>query len=121
MRPLTCIDFIGRWSITRQIEDDLSHSVKRFLGDAEIRPEGQNFIYQEQGHLKIDTDKSIFASQSYIWTPKGTSFFDIMFKDGRYFHSLDLRTDCGASIYKTEHLCGSDLYEVQYNFEQFPI
>lgn len=40
----------------------------------------------------------------------------VHFEDGRPFHDFDIATNAAAT-----HLCGEDLYEVQYTFAQWPI
>ena len=117
---MTCNDFIGRWSIARRITDHLCNHERFFWGEAEICRDDQQFVYREQGDLKLENDKSIAATQSYIWIPKSSVAFEIFFKDGRYFHKLDLRIASDKSKYATEHVCKPDFYQVQYDFARFP-
>ena len=120
MENITCKNFIGKWSIVRRITDYQFNQERIFLGEAEICREDQRFVYRERGNLKLNNNKSIFATQSYIWIPKSSAVFKILFKDGRYFHTLNLRKASDKSQYATVHLCKPDLYQVQYNFAQFP-
>ena len=120
MENITCKNFIGKWSIVRRITDYQFNQERIFLGEAEICREDQRFVYREWGNLKLDNNKSIFATQSYIWIPKSSAVFKILFKDGCYFHTLNLRKASDKSQYTTEYFCKSDLYQVQYDFAQFP-
>ncbi len=120
MRKLICKDFIGRWSITRNIHDEMNGENSIFLGEANIKKEELHFHYKEQGKLSLSYHASVNAAQSYFWRPVGNSVFEIFFNNGDYFHQLDLTMAVKLGIYCTDYLCISDLYKVQYNFSQFP-
>ena len=120
MLRLICEDFIGRWSITRRIHDNLNGSVSYFFGEADIKKEGLYFHYQEQGKLKLGGNATLKAKQSYFWRPVGNTIFDIFFNNGDYFHKLDLGIAEKPDLCFAEHLCMSDLYRVHYSLAQFP-
>ena len=120
MCKLICKDFIGRWSITRRIQDNLDGSVSSFFGEANIKKSGRHFRYEEKGKLSLGDQVTLNAKQSYFWRPVGYSVFNIFFSNGDFFHKLDLGMAAKSAGYLAEHLCIADLYKVQYSFVQFP-
>ena len=121
MPKLTCKDLIGRWSISRLICDNLTHSIRTFCGQAIIKQDNLHFHYQEKGDLMLSKNISFSAEQSYIWKPISNSIFDIFFKNGNFFCTLDLKLANQRGVCSAKHLCEADLYVVDYDFSKFPV
>ncbi len=112
---ISATDFEGRWQIERSIEDHLTGLNGWFEGTADFAPNGPGQLaYTEKGTLTMGSAAPMRAERRYIWTIAGDTVA-VLFDDGRPFHSFDLRDGAQA-----DHLCGDDLYCVEYRFEAWP-
>ena len=107
-------DFLGRYTVTRRIDDRLAGTGATFEGRAEIAGEGPGAVYREVGTLSI-AGKSFEAERRYLWRMDGERIA-VAFEDGRPFHSFDPRRGGAAE----EHLCGDDLYRGGYDLSDWP-
>lgn len=106
--------FIGRYSVSRRIDDRHAQTETLFDGEAEIAVQGGRAIYREVGHL-IMGDQRFEAERSYLWHEVGGRIF-VSFEDGRAFHNFDPTLGGQASA----HLCGEDMYRGGYDFSEWP-
>lgn len=107
-------DFLGTWAIKRVIEDSYSADTAHFIGAAVIERKDEDWVYAEQGSLKIARAQPMQAERQYIWRPNETGF-DIFFVDKRFFHRFDLSPHS-----KAKHWCDPDQYEVDYELSNWP-
>lgn len=107
-------DFIGRFDVSRVIEDARGMSSARFEGTADIAAHAGGAQYCENGAMIIG-DQRFVAERRYLWQPSGLRI-DVLFDDGRAFHDFDPEHGGLAR----EHLCGSDMYRGGYDFSQWP-
>jgi len=112
---MTPLDFLGRWTIKRRIEDALSGQDASFSGVAEISEQGDQWRYSETGQLQIVGAKPMTAERRYIWRADAAGV-DVFFEDGRFFHRIAL-----ASAANAAHWCDPDQYDVVYDFVDWPI
>lgn len=106
-------DFEGEWRVARDIEDRLGGVPGRFEGIARFMAEPWGLAYAEEGELRLGGGASLRATRAYRWI-LGAQGVEVFFSDGRYFHGF--RWDSAGA----EHLCGDDLYRVQYGFQRWP-
>ena len=106
-------DFVGRFTVSRRIEDRLAGAESRFEGEASIEMDGAGAVYRETGALSVGAQR-FTAERSYLWRPAGPRI-EVLFADGRTFHDFDPETGGQA----TEHLCGADLYRGGYDFSEW--
>ncbi|MBM1222364.1 trigger factor [Ponticoccus sp. SC2-23] len=105
--------FLGRWRITREIEDRLGPDA-RFDGEAVISETAPGrWLYHETGRLGFGTGPLFEAERRYVWAPDATGI-EVFFEDGRAFHRIPLAG--GAD----RHHCDPDLYDVTYDFTAWP-
>ncbi len=109
--PLTHKDFLGVWSIRREIAQ-VDGACGVFSGKAEITNKGAQWLYVEQGTLTLGAHTGR-AERTYIWVPEENGF-DVLFDDGRPFHPL--RFEGGEAT----HWCDPDQYDVTYEFSLWP-
>lgn len=107
-------DFLGRWTIARDIDDLRSGGIAHFAGIASIEQTNEDWVYTEAGTLDLSTNVQMHAERKYFWRPH-TAGFDVFFDDKRFFHSFDL----GVSAQAT-HWCDPDDYKVAYDFSTWP-
>jgi len=106
-RKLT--DFEGEWRLRKSIIQD-GEADWEFRGTAGWRPHDNGLAYHEYGQLRLGGDKIVTAKRSYLWCPDLSVYFD----DGRFFHKVP------AEGGRTEHWCDPDLYDVTYDFGEWP-
>lgn len=102
-------DFIGVWSLRKVITQEGGPDGE-FRGSATWRKGVRGLTYHEHGHLRLGDADPIVAERSYVWHPDLTVHFD----DGRFFHTVP------ATGGSTRHWCDPDLYEVMYDFAEWP-
>ena len=108
-------DFIGVWTLAREIEDVRLGVRGRFDGRCVIAWDGDDVVQTETGTLRFGDAAPMQAQRVYRWRAAG-AVISVSFEDGRAFHSF------GPGHAETaQHLCGSDLYEVQYGFADWPV
>ncbi|SMX32256.1 DUF6314 family protein [Octadecabacter ascidiaceicola] len=105
--------FIGRYSVSRRIDDRHAQIETLFDGQAEIAVQGDGAIYREVGHLIVG-DQRFEAERRYLWHEDAERIF-VSFEDGRAFHDFDPTLGGQAS----EHLCGEDMYRGAYDFSEW--
>ena len=109
-------DFIGRWQLTRRIDDQFSGQIGQFDGVADFSPQGADGLtYHETGQMAYGAGPRMLAERRYQWRFDEDGV-EVFFADGRPFHGFhtDRVTD------RARHLCGADLYRVSYDFAAFP-
>ena len=108
-------DFIGRFGLSRVIEDRLADQSLRFEGRATISATDQGAIYAEAGKMTFPNGQTFQSERSYLWAHDG-ALVRVCFEDGRAFHDFDPVAGGAAS----EHLCGQDMYRGGYEFGDWP-
>lgn len=111
--PSEFSDFVGRWHIERDIEDQRAGAAGRMSGWAEIADDG---LYHEVGQLVFADQPPLQAERRYHWQAVPGAV-EISFADGRPFHHLSL----GRASANAEHLCAPDTYLVTYDFSAWPL
>lgn len=107
-------DFLGRWRLTRVIEDALTGTQSRLNGHATIERHETHWIYQERGVLVLPGGQEMQAERVYFWHVNGARI-EVTFDDGRAFHGFSLNGQ-----HQAEHWCDPDQYDVVYDFEAWP-
>ena len=97
--------FSGDWALSRRIVDQRAGLIGRLSGLAQFRSEGESLIYEENGALQYGAHQGP-AHQAHRWHLLGNGQADIYFKDGRFFHHLDLTQNVAA----VAHPCAPDQY-----------
>ena len=114
-------NFQGRWTILREIRDELNGQTGRLEGQATFRPDEQDpesLIYEERGLLQMEGSPALHAERKYRWSLVGAgNTISVSFEDGRPFHSLDL----DRTMPFDTHVCSPDIYEVSYDFRSWPV
>jgi len=113
---LSLRDFVGRWSLTREIADAASGRGGNLLGEAVFRPEGDHLIYEERGELSMEGLAPLLAERRYIWRPGEGNSIDVHFEDGRPFHRIGLHQTMPFDT----HFCAPDVYDMVYDFRTWP-
>jgi hypothetical protein len=108
------VDFAGRWSLRRQIEDRLGDVEGEFLGEALFDYAGGALRYHETGFLRYGDAPPLHAERDYLWRPVAGRIA-VDYGDGRPFHDFDPANPLA------EHFCAPDHYAVRYNFERWPM
>ncbi len=108
-------DFIGNWSISREITDKLSGQIGRFEGSVRLTTDPDGLVSDETGQLTLGDAAPMQAVRRYFWrpSPDGISVF---FDDGRFFHHIDADTMTPSA----HHDCPPDSYDVAYDFTDWP-
>lgn len=103
--------FLGHWRLLREISGG-----GRFDGEAVITRDGQGgAAYAEDGTLSLPGQAGMRATRRYRWHEDG-GLIAVSFADGRFFH----RFDPGEIAPKARHHCPPDIYEVTYDFADWP-
>jgi hypothetical protein len=108
-------DFIGTWSLSRDIQDAKYGQNGQMTGQACLTASDSGLLYHETGALVLTGGMQMQAERRYIWDSAGAEIA-VHFDDGRDFHHFD---PAGVAV-GTSHLCGADLYNVTYDFTQWP-
>ncbi len=114
MGPQALTDFAGNWRIMREIADQKAGQVGRLTGEARFTADAEGLAYHESGWLEMGGGR-MQATRDYLWR-EGAERVDVLFGDGRYFHSFDL----GQSAPEAAHWCDPDQYDVTYDFSDWP-
>ena len=113
--------FLGRWTILREIQDELHHRKGRLEGRVTITPDDNDptcLHYGERGLLQMEGAQALQAERRYIWRQgKSGNSVDVHFEDNSPFHSFDLDR---TMPYDT-HICSPDNYQVSYDFRSWPV
>ena len=109
MGMATKAGLIGRWRIVRRIEDRLGPDAT-FEGEGSFAPHAAGLAWEEAGAFRIGDSAAMAATRQYLWR-----FVDdrihVDYANGAPFH--DFAPDAPAA----RHLCGDDLYIVDYSFD----
>lgn len=112
----TAASFVGRWQITRRIEDAAAGQTGHFEGAAVFEPNGPELLrYTETGQLRLGQGPMMQASRVYLWRFDGPQV-TVMFEDGRPFHAFAL-----SGVAEADHWCDPDTYRVAYDFSLWPV
>ncbi|KJZ20353.1 DUF6314 family protein [Loktanella sp. S4079] len=115
-RMLESEDFKGHWRLSRVITDRLSNQTGRLSGTAEFQDVGAGrLLYIEEGELRFGNAPPMAAKRQYLWLFHAGGV-DVQFEDETAFHSF---TPAGRPR-GTDHPCGADIYQVQYDFSVWP-
>ena len=99
----------GPWRIARIVRDRRLGLTGSFRGACVFTPDGTALRYSEKGELRFGDHRGP-AAQSYDLIFRDDGHAEMRFRDGRFFHDLDLsagRTD-------VVHLCGADTYRGRF-------
>ena len=107
-------DFEGEWRLEREIRHS-SGDRATLSGKAVLTREEQGLHYHETGTLTIDGQNPMQAERRYIWTPVGRRGVQVLFKNGRAFHTIFPESP------QSRHDCAPDVYLVQYEFGAWPV
>ncbi|KQM24361.1 hypothetical protein ASL10_14010 [Frigoribacterium sp. Leaf8] len=103
---------LGRWSVTREIDDHRTGEHARFDGTATIEEAraGSDLVatYDEAGELVV-ADRRTPATRRLGYGARGDGSLDVRFADGRHFVDLDLR----SGAWEAHHPCAPDAYLVE--------
>jgi hypothetical protein len=106
--PRRLADFLGDWSLSREIVHD-DGTRARFVGRACWRTEGAGALQEETGVLEM-AGQGFAAQRRYLWAED----LDVRFEDGRFFHRVP---PLGGPV---SHLCPPDHYAGVYQFAGWP-
>ncbi|TCP42366.1 DUF6314 family protein [Rhodovulum marinum] len=106
--------FLGEWRLSRVIADARAGHDATLEGRA-VFTRGQGGLVQaESGTLNLPGQSPMTAERRYLWRA-GRAGIDVLFEDGRFFHTLAPGTRAEAV-----HDCPPDRYEVAYDFAAWP-
>ncbi|WP_282181303.1 DUF6314 family protein [Aliiroseovarius marinus] len=108
-------DFQGEWRIEREIVE-AGGATHRLTGTAQFSPDPEGLLYREDGVLVTDTGASFAASRVYHWREASSGRVQVLFEDGRDFHTFDL----SEGRPEDQHWCDPDQYRVSYDFSAWP-
>ena len=106
-------DLGGAWQLSRQI-DHADGTKAQFAGQALFTPDEDGLIYRERGALRLPQSRIMHAERTYLWRAGQGAALDVLFDDGRPFHSL--APDAAQAV----HWCDPDTYKVEYLARQRP-
>lgn len=105
-------EFEGTWRLERDVVHEGAPPA-RFEGEARLNPGQGGLVYREAGVLTVAGQAPMRAERAYLWRAGKSGGIDVMFEDGRFFHSI---TEDGEA----QHWCDPDMYDVQYDFAGWP-
>lgn len=105
-------DFEGMWRLERDVVHD-GAAPAQFKGEARFTHGQGGLVYREMGVLEIPGQAPMRAERCYLWRARPEGCIDVLFEDGRYFHSI-------AGTAEARHWCDPDLYNVRYDFAAWP-
>ncbi len=106
--------FTGEWTVSRRIHDRRGGQEGTFRGRARFQTEGAGLRYHEDGTLTLGQGMPLRATRDYLWRLEEHRIV-VDYGDGRPFHAFDPADPVA------EHLCGQDLYQVEYDFGRWPM
>lgn len=96
----------GVWWLRRKLHDQRSSEHGQLIGSAVFSVDGASLHYSEKGRLAIGAHAGP-AEQSYRYVFPSAGQAAVHFRDGRFFHDLDLT----GGAWDCVHLCDPDRYE----------
>lgn len=99
----------GVWWLRRQLHDHRAGEQGQLVGSAVFSVDGAGLHYAEKGSLAIGGHEGP-AEQSYRYAFPAAQRGAVHFRDGRFFHDLDLSTGAWHCV----HLCDPDRYEGRF-------
>lgn len=113
-RILSIDDFVRcDWHVQKRIvEVGATH---HFDGQLNFVPRGNGYMACETGQIRLATGAILQSQQTYLWN-RHENGVAIKFSDGRAFHIMDLR----ETIPQADHWCEPDMYQVRYDFTNWP-
>lgn len=108
-------EFAGVWCLSRTIDDQRANIRGEMHGTCKFLPETHGLRQVEMGVLRYGDAPPMQAERQYLWSNEAGQIV-VQFSDGRPFHSFSPKNDAEA-----DHLCGDDLYQVQYDFKNWPV
>lgn len=103
-------DFLqGQWQLERRLDDRRAGQQGLLTGTAAFAPERDDLLYSEAGRLAIG-DHEGPAEQVYRYAFDASWRALVHFRDGRFFHDLDLT----AGRWTAAHLCAPDRYDGEF-------
>ncbi|NRD26965.1 DUF6314 family protein [Frigoribacterium sp. VKM Ac-2836] len=103
---------LGRWAVTRTIDDHRTGERARFDGTATIEEArtASDLVatYDETGELVVG-DRRTPATRRLGYAARGDGSLEVRFADGRHFVDLDL----GTGAWEAHHPCAPDSYRVE--------
>ena len=109
-------DFLGDWQLDRVITDRLGTMNGTLTGVATLSGTGAHVSYDETGRLTLAAGPVMEATRRYLWAFEAGGVV-VRFTDGADFHAF---APDGKAV-GTTHLCGEDLYDVTYDFRDWPV
>lgn len=100
----------GSWRLERRLDDRRAGQQGRLSGQALFAPVEGDLLYREEGRLAIGEHVGP-AEQSYRYGFPALDRAAVHFRDGRFFHELDLSRGAWACT----HLCDPDRYEGEFS------
>lgn len=101
----------GTWRLERSLDDRRAGQRGSLSGEAVFTGQGDDLLYREEGRLTIgDHANPVYegpALQSYRYAFPEAARAAVHFRDGRFFHDLDLTSGAWACT----HRCDPDRYE----------
>lgn len=108
--------FTGTWQLQRQIIDRHGGQVGQMTGQARFSATAPgSLLYVETGQLLFGDGPPMTAERSYQWVFDAAGVA-VYFADSATFHRF---TPAGHAA-GTDHPCGNDLYQVEYDFTRWP-
>ncbi len=113
-------EFLGRWTVLREIQDEFSGNRGRLEGQALVRADEddpEKMVYEESGTLEMESAPPLSATRKYLWTlSPAPQVIQVHFEDGRPFHQIDL--NCTMPF--DTHFCPPDMYDVTFDLRYWP-
>ncbi|WP_193369185.1 DUF6314 family protein [Pelagibius marinus] len=100
----------GSWALERRLDDRRAGQQGRLSGQALFAPLEGDLLYREEGRLTIGEHVGP-AEQSYRYSFPALDRATVHFRDGRFFHDLDLSSGTWACT----HLCDPDRYQGEFS------
>ncbi|PRY26741.1 hypothetical protein CLV78_101842 [Aliiruegeria haliotis] len=114
---LELADLSGTWILDRDIADARTGQRQRLTGTAEFAARDGGLDYFETGRLVLPGGQNLTATRRYLWRVRQGGRVEVLFEDGRYFHSFTF----GEAAPKAHHWCDPDDYRVSYDFSAWPV
>ncbi len=99
----------GRWTVRRHVRDRRRAVTGTFEGIATFDDAAGGLRYVETGELRLGDYRGP-ATQTYTYLFPAPWRAEVLFRDGRPFHALDLRNGIACAV----HDCGDDRYRGRY-------